>query len=73
MKRTRLEELRVKAGLSKSKLARMADINPASICYAEQRGFQLYPIQCQHLAEALCWTGDPEALLEDVGTDVGHA
>ena len=66
---TRLEALRRSAGISKAKLGRMADINPALVVYAEQRGFRLYPVQLARLANAIGWPGDPEKLLEDVGTD----
>lgn len=66
---TRLEALRKSAGVSKAKLGRMADINPALLVYAEQRGFRLYPVQLARIADAIGWIGDPDALLEDVGTD----
>lgn len=63
---TRLEAERRRLGLSKSKLARMADMNPATITWAEQRGFRLYGAQLTKLALALGWSGEPEALLQDV-------
>lgn len=63
---TRLESLRTEAGLSKSKLARMASMNPSTIIYAEQRGFRPYDGQLERLATALGWQNDPQALLEDV-------
>ena len=66
---TRLEALRISAGLSKSKLARMAELSPALVTYAEQRGFRLYPVQLARLAKAIGWPSDPEALLDEVGTD----
>ena len=66
---TRLEALRVGAGLSKSKLARMAELSPALVTYAQQRGFRLYPVQLTRLANAIGWPGDPAALLDEVGSD----
>lgn len=69
MKRTRLEAERIRVGLSKAKLARQADVNPAVITWAEQRGFQLYPVQLERIASALGWEGDPNALLETMGDD----
>jgi DNA-binding XRE family transcriptional regulator len=63
---TRLEVLRVQAGLSKAKLARLADLNTATITWAEQRGFRLYDVQLERIARVLEWTDDPAALLEAV-------
>jgi len=62
---TRLEHERVVAGLSKAKLGRLADVNPAIITWAEQRGFELYPVQLERLASALSFGGDPAKLLEE--------
>jgi hypothetical protein len=62
----RLERERLAAGHSKAKLGRLADVNPAIITWAEQRSFELYPVQLERLARALGWTGAPEALLEEV-------
>ena len=62
-----LQKERENAHLSKSKLARMADLNPALIVWAEQRGFALYPVHLERLAAALNWDGDPVALLDQVG------
>lgn len=62
----RLEQERVAAGLSKAKLGRLADVNPAIITWAEQRGFELYSVQLQRLAAALSFDGDPAKLLEEV-------
>lgn len=63
---TLLESLRRKQEKSKSRLAGEANLNPATITYAEQRGFRLYPQQLEKLAAALGWEGDPELLLEEV-------
>ena len=62
-----LQKERESANLSKSKLARMADLNPALITWAEQRGFALYPVHLERLAVALKWDGDPADLLDLVG------
>ena len=62
----RLQRLREAKGLSKSKLSRMADLNPASVSWAESRGFRLYDVQLERLASALGYAGSPEDLLDEV-------
>lgn len=61
----RLQQVREAAGLSKAKLSRLADVNTATITWAETRGFQLYPKQLARVAAALDWQGDPAELLEE--------
>ena len=62
----RLQKLREAKALSRSKLSRLADLNPASVSWAESRGFRLYDVQLQRLASALDYAGDPADLLEEV-------
>ena len=66
----RLQAEREAHRLSKSKLARLADLNPATITWAEARGFELYPSQLLKVARALGWPEDRAAeLLEEVSDD----
>lgn len=64
--KTNLQVQRERAGMSKSALARKAEMNPASITWAEQRGFALYPVQLAKLALALGWEREAATLLEEV-------
>jgi transcriptional regulator with XRE-family HTH domain len=66
MPRIRLQVEREAQSLSVAKLSRRADLNPATISWAEQRGFRLYDGQLRKLADALGFDGDPRRLLEQV-------
>lgn len=65
-----LERERVRAKMSKAQLGRLSNTNPAVITWAEQRGFQMYPVQLSRVADALGWPIERAVeLLEDVVED----
>ena len=64
MVRARTE--RVRLGLSGLETARRAKIAPATLSQIEHGRFRPYDGQLLRLADALGWTGKPEALLEEV-------
>lgn len=64
MKRAKQERLRL--GLSGLETARRAKLAPATLSQIESGRFVPYDKQLARLAEALGWTGRPEALLEEV-------
>lgn len=63
----RLTKLREDDKLSRSALARLAEMSPATVSQIES-GYigRPYPIQLSKLAAALNWKGDPAELLEEV-------
>ncbi len=63
----KLVEVRRKAGLSQSKLARLADVNQTSMSRIERGLEPAYPMRAQRIADALGWRGDPMELFEEVG------
>ena len=63
----KLVEVRRKAGLSQSKLARLADVNQTSMSRVERGLEPAYPMRAQRIADALGWRGDPMELFEEVG------
>ncbi len=65
----KLVEARRKAGLSQSKLARLADVNQTSMSRIERGLEPAYPMRAQRIADALGWAGDPMELFEE--TDDG--
>lgn len=67
----RLQEERESKRWSKSRLAREADLNPATITWAEGRGFRLYPVQLEKLARALGWPEERAAELLDEVSEHG--
>lgn len=69
----RLQQEREARGLSKSKLARLAELNPATITLIENRGFQPYPGQLRKLAKALGISEQrAHTLLEEVTENAGQ-
>lgn len=64
-----LTKIREEKGFSKRKLDREANVCASDISKAETRGLRLYPVQLKRIATALGWSGDPMALLEEVGED----
>lgn len=64
-----LTKVREAAHLSKRKLESLSNVCASDICRAETRGLRLYPVQMERIATALGWSGDPMALLEEVGED----
>ena len=63
----KLVEARRRAGLSQSKLARLADVNQTSMSRIERGLEPAYPMRAQRIAEALGWRGDPMELFEEAG------
>ena len=63
----KLVEARRRAGLSQSKLARLADVNQTSMSRVERGLEPAYPMRAQRIADALGWRGDPMELFEEVG------
>jgi len=61
----KLVEARRKAGLSQSKLARLADVNQTSMSRIERGLEPAYPMRAQRIANALGWHGDPMELFEE--------
>lgn len=68
----RLTEVRKRAGLSMSALARSADMHVSSISQIENARLRPYPGQVSKLCCALKWNGDPMALFEEVADDEGR-
>ena len=66
----RLEYLRRRElHISQAELARRANLNPATVCQAESGRFIPYDAQLARLKVALCFTGSPSELLEEVTGD----
>ena len=63
----RLVTERKRAGLSQSKLARLADANQTAMSRIERGLEPAYPMRAQRIAEALGWRGDPMELFEEAG------
>lgn len=63
----KLVEVRRRAGLSQSKLARLADVNQTSMSRIERGLEPAYPMRAQRIADALGWRGDPMELFEEAG------
>lgn len=57
---------RIRQGLTGLEVARRARLAPGHLSQIEHGRFIPYEVQLIRLAEALDWTGAPEALLEDV-------
>lgn len=62
----RAKRLRTESGLSGLEVSRRARIAPSTLSQIESGRFRPYPVQLERLAQALCWEGDPNALLEEV-------
>lgn len=60
---------RVRRGLNKTGLGRMARLHPSRVGVIENGWAIPYPIELSRLAEALEWEGEPDALLEEVNDD----
>lgn len=60
-----LEKIRREKGLSQSALAKLANLNQATVWQAERRGLQLGQSQLARLANVLDWENDPLKLLKD--------
>lgn len=58
-------------GWSKSELGRRARLHPSRCGQAENGRAILYDVELARLAEALGWTGDPAALLEEAQDELG--
>ena len=52
---------------SRAELGRQSRLHPTRVGQAENGRALLYDVEMQRLAAALDWSGDPAALLEDVG------
>lgn len=66
----RLEKERERRLLSRSALARLANMHPATVGQIESRYIgQPYPSQLDKLARALDFDGDPSRLLDEVTGD----
>lgn len=61
-----LEQERIKAGLTKSGLARKAEMQAGMIGWIESGRFTPYDAQLEKIANALGWQGDPAELLREV-------
>jgi transcriptional regulator with XRE-family HTH domain len=61
-----LTRLRESRGLSKSQLSFASRVPASTIGQIEAQRFRPYEPQLRRVAEALGWTGDPVALLEEV-------
>ena len=61
-----LEQKRIKAGLTKSGLARKAEMQAGMIGWIESGRFTPYDAQLEKIANALDWQGDPSDLLKEV-------
>ena len=57
---------RENVGVSKTRLAQMAGLNPGTIIGTESGRLVPYPVQLAKMAAALGWTGDPAALMDEV-------
>ena len=57
---------RKRAGLSQSKLARLADVNQTSMSRIERGIEPAYPMRARRIADALGWNGEPMELFEEV-------
>ena len=65
----KFKELRVEQGMSQAALARLADLNPSTVCGFESGRLRPYPSQAQKVANALNWDGDPDDLFKDVSAN----
>lgn len=65
----RLRRERLLTELSQAALAREAGINANTISGTESGHVRPYPRQLEAMAQALGWTGPPEALLDEVGDE----
>ena len=61
-----LEQKRIEAGLTKSGLARKAEMQAGLIGWIESGRFVPYDAQLEKIAKALGWQGDPAGLLKEV-------
>jgi transcriptional regulator with XRE-family HTH domain len=62
-----LTRRREERGLSKSQLSFASRVPASTIGQIEAQRFRPYNPQLRRLADALGWSGDPAALLEEVG------
>lgn len=62
----RMTKIREEQRLSKSALARKADMHVSSVCQIENGRLSAYPGQARKLAAALGWQGEPSELFEEV-------
>jgi DNA-binding helix-turn-helix protein len=69
----RVEFERKTKGISQAKLARLADVNTASMNRIERGKEPAYPHRGKRIADALGWKGDPMKLFEEVGEDEQHS
>lgn len=65
----RVELERKEQGISQAKLARLADVNAASMNRIERGKEPAYPRRGKRIADALGWAGDPMELFEEVSED----
>lgn len=65
----RVELERKEQGISQAKLARLADVNAASMNRIEHGKEPAYPRRGKRIADALGWAGDPMELFEEVSED----
>lgn len=65
----RVEFERKSKGISQAKLARLADVNTASMNRIERGKEPAYPQRGQRIADALGWEGDYKKLFEEVSED----
>lgn len=61
-----IEQLRRTKEWSKLETAQRARIAPSTYTWIETGRFIPYPVMLARCADALGWTGEPQALLEDV-------
>lgn len=67
----KMQAVREEQGLSRSKLARMAELQPTMITWIETGRFVPYPAQLDRLARVLD-VSDPEELLEPLCAGVSN-
>jgi len=64
-----LQQERERAGWSKLRLSQEARVAPSVVGGAESGRRRPYEPELRRIADALCWTGEPGALLQDVSGD----
>lgn len=62
----KIEHVRFSKGITKSELARRANMQASVIGWIESGRFIPYESQLNKIAAALGWEGDPHELLEEV-------
>jgi len=66
----RMTVIRKNQNLSQAQVARAAALNQVTVSRIETGFSKAYPGELRRICEVLGWTGDPQALLDDVDAEL---